>query len=167
LKEKQVKAFSTVNNRRVAFFGVLIFMLAAASISALAQQRTQVLREVAGGYHTGMCCSTWDEFVIMHETGSAVPIIVTWSTEYQANAPFLVGLSLNGGYCTFFGPGSIPAFSSTDDTLTSMSFQWVIMPGDYGLRRGRNVIHLCGGGVFGDTGTITIGFNTLAAQLAE
>jgi hypothetical protein len=162
-----VKAFSTVNNRRLAFFGVLIFMIAAASMSALAQQRTQVLREVAGGSHTGICCSVWDESVVMRETHSAVPIIVTWSTEYQANAPFLVGLSLNGGYCTFFGPGSIPAFSSTDETLTSMSFQWVIMPGDYGLRQGRNVIHLCGGGVFGDTDTITIGFNTLAAQLAE
>jgi len=162
-----MKAFSFFNSRRVALLGVLIFMIAAASISALAQQRTQVLRDVAGGYHTGMCCSSWDQSVTIRETDTPAPIVVTWSAEYQANAPFHVGLSLNGGFCTYFGPGSIPAFSSTDNTLTSMSFQWVIMPGDYGLRQGKNVIQLCGGGIFADTDTVTIGFNTLTAQLAK
>ncbi len=40
------------------------------------------------------------------------------------------------------------------------------MPGDYKLVKGPNEITLCGGGVYSDTDTLTLGFNTLTARLA-
>jgi hypothetical protein len=126
-----------------------------------------VLRETAGGPHTGRCCSVWDESIRVNEPETIVPVVVTWSTDYQSNAPFLSGLSLNGGPCTFFGPASIPPFAPTDETFASITFQWVIMPGDYGLVKGKNLVSLCGGGVFADTDSITLGFNTLAARLGK
>jgi hypothetical protein len=152
---------------KVVLVAAVVGMIAAGSISALAVPNAQVLREVAGGPHTGRCCSVWDESIRVFEPETMVPVVVTWSTDYQANAPFLVGLSLNGGGCTFNGPAAIPAFTSSDDTYASKTFQWVIMPGDYGLVKGPNSIHLCGGGVFADTDSITLGFNTMAARLGR
>jgi hypothetical protein len=163
-----MKAFSKLDKRSLGFFAALVWMIAAGSISALAAPKTQVLRSVADGTYTGPCCSTWDESVSVYEPSPVVPIVVTWSTDYQSNAPFIAGLSLNGGPCTFFGSGSLPAPTTNDGIYyASATFQWVILPGDYGLRQGRNVLSLCGGGVFSDTDTITIGFNTLAARLAK
>jgi len=43
--------------------------------------------------------------------------------------------------------------------------QWLIMPGDYRLVKGANEITLCGGAVYSDTDTLTLGFNTLTAGL--
>jgi len=157
-----VKAFS-----KVVFVAAVVGMIAAGSISALAVPNAQVLREVAGGPHTGRCCSVWDESIRVIEPEALVPVVVTWSTDYQSDAPFLAGLSLNGGPCTFYGPAAIATFSSSDDTYASKTFQWVIMPGDYGLVKGPNSIHLCGGGVFADTDSITLGFNTMAARLGR
>ncbi|HVO81835.1 MAG TPA: hypothetical protein VMT28_13955 [Terriglobales bacterium] len=157
-----MKAFS-----KVVFVAAVVCVIAAGSISALAVPMAQVLREVAGGNHTGKCCSVWDESIRFFEPETMVPVVVTWSADYQANAPFLAGLSLNGGPCTFYGPAAIPTFTSTDDTYASKTFQWVIMPGDYGLVKGPNTICLCGGGVFADTDSITLGFNTLAARLGR
>jgi len=162
-----VKAFSSMSKRNLVCVAALVCMIAAGSISALAVPKAQVLREVAGGPHTGRCCSVWDESIRVNEPETVVPIVVTWSTQYQSNAPFLAGLSLNGGPCTFFGPPSVPSYASSDDTYASMTFQWVIMPGDYGLVKGPNSVRLCGGGVFADTDSITLGFNTLAARLGK
>jgi hypothetical protein len=114
-----VKAFS-----RVVFVAAVVCMIAAGSISALAVPTAQVLREDVGGPHTGRCCSVWDESIRVFEPQTMVPVVVTWSTDYQSNAPFLAGLSLNGGPCTFYGPASIPTFTSTDDTYASKTFQW-------------------------------------------
>jgi hypothetical protein len=157
-----VKAFS-----KVVFLAAVVCMIAAGSISALAVPNAQVLREETGGPHTGRCCSVWDESIRFFEPENMVPVVVTWSTDYQSNAPFLVGFRLNGGPCAFSGPAAIPTFTSTDDTYASKTFQWVILPGDYGLVKGPNTIHLCGGGVFADTDSITLGFNTLAARLGR
>ena len=79
----------------------------------------------------------------------------------------MVGFSLNDGPCTFFGPKSIPAFNPGDSTMATITFQWVIMPGDYKLTPGRNVIRLCGGGVSSNTDTITLGFGTLTARFGK
>jgi hypothetical protein len=158
--------FSKANKHSLGFVLALACMIAAGSISALAAPKTHVFRVDANGTYTGPCCASWDESVTVYEPETIVPIVVTWSTDYQSNAPFIAGLRLNGGPCTLFGSGSIPAMNPGDGVYyASATFQWVILPGDYGLRRGRNVLTLCGGGVSADTDRITISFNTLTARL--
>jgi len=162
-----VKTFPIFDKRNLFFVVALAFGIAASAVSLLAVPKAQVLRSVADGPHTGKCCSAWDESIRVTEPDKLEPVVVVWSTEYRSNAPFLTGLSVNGGPCTFYGPGTIPAAAPADDTYASITFQWVLMPGDYGLVKGRNVIRLCGGAVFSDTDTITIGFNTLSARFGR
>lgn len=161
-----MNVLSKVNKRSLVLFAALVCMIAASSVAALAVPKGQVLR---GDYdsHTGRCCSRWGVSVRVNEPDTVVPIVITWSTDYQSNAPFLAGLSLNSGPCTFFGPAFIPTFTPTDDTYASITLQWVILPGDYGLVKGVNVISLCGGGVFAETDKIGLGFNTLAARMGK
>jgi len=153
---------SRINKQGIRLLAVLIFTIALACSSAMAADNG-ILRSNADGTYTGPCCSRWDESVSVHEPNALVPIVVTWSTDYQSNAAFIVGLSLNGGACTLFGSASMTAQNGI--YLAPASYQWVILPGDYGLRSGRNVITLCGGGVMGDTDSITIWGNTLVAHL--
>ena len=160
-----MNAISRINKQGIRLVAALIFTIAMAYGSAMAADRG-ILRSNADGTYTGPCCSRWDESVTVNEPNVPVPIVVTWSTDYQSNAPFIVGLSLNGGPCTLFGPGSITAQTAGAGAyLTSAGLQWVILPGDYGLRSGKNVIKLCGGGMLGDTDSITIWGNTLVAHL--
>lgn len=162
-----MKAFSILSKRSFVLLATLACVFASGSISAFAGPKAQVFRSVADGPHTGRCCSGWDQSVRVNEPNTPIPVVVTWSTEYRSNAPFLSGLSLNGGPCTFYGPGTIPASAPADDTYVSITFQWVIMPGDYGLVKGWNVVRLCGGAVLADTDSITIGFNTLSARTGK
>jgi len=162
-----VKVFSTLSKRILAHLATLACVVALGSISAFAGPKSQVFRSVADGPHTGRCCSRWDQSVRVNEPDTPIPVIVIWSTEYRSNAPFLTGLSLNGGPCTFYGPGTIPASAPADDTYASITLQWVIMPGDFGLVKGWNVVRLCGGSVLADTDSITIGFNTLSARTGK
>ena len=156
---------SRVNKPGIRLLAALIFMIAMACGSALAGDKG-ILRSNANGTYTGPCCSRWDESVTVHEPSTLVPIVVAWSTDYQSNAPFIVGLSLNGGACTLFGSASMTAQNPYDGMyLAPASYQWVILPGDYGLRSGKNVITLCGGGVISDTDQITVWGNTLVAHL--
>jgi hypothetical protein len=137
------------------------------SISALAAPKTSVLRiTYPGATETGKCCFKWDQSLRVIEPERLVPIVVTWSTDYQSNRPFYSGLSANGGPCTFDGPGNISAFMPEDGvSYTTRTVQWLIMPGDYKLVKGVNEITLCGGGVYSDTDTLTLGFSTLTARL--
>ena len=161
----RAQLISTINKQGIRLLAALIFTIAMACGSAMAADRG-ILRSNADGTYTGQCCSRWDESVTVYEPSTLVPIVVTWSTDYQSNAPFIVGLSLNGGACTFFGSASMTAQNPNDGMfLAPASYQWVILPGDYGLRSGRNVITLCGGGVTGETDQITIMGNTLIAHL--
>jgi len=155
---------SRINKQGIRLLAALIFMIAMACGSAMAGDKG-VLRSNADGTFTGPCCSVWDESVTVREPSTLVPIVVTWSTDYQSTAPFIVGLSLNGGPCTLFGSASITAQNPNGGYLAPASYQWVILPGDYGLRSGKNVITLCGGGVMGDSDSITIWGNTLVAHL--
>jgi hypothetical protein len=151
------------NKQGVRLLFALIFMIVIACAVAMASDKG-ILRSNVDGTYTGPCCSRWDESVTVNEPNTPVPVVVTWSTDYQSNAPFIVGLSLNGGPCTLFGSASMTAQNSNDG-LAPASYQWVILPGDYGLRSGKNVITLCGGGLRGDTDAITIMGNTLIAHL--
>ncbi len=162
---RERNVISIINKQGIRMLGALVFTIAVACGSAMAADKG-IVRSNADGTFTGPCCSRWDESVIVNEPKTLVPVVVTWSTDYQSNAPFIVGLSLNGGVCTVFGSASITAQNPNDGMyLAPASYQWVILPGDYGLRSGQNVITLCGGGVTGDTDQITIMGNTLFAHL--
>ena len=162
-----MKDLAKFNRRDLLLIGTLVVLLAAAFTSAQAAEKSKVLRNMDGDHHTGRCCSSWDETVAIREPEVAAAIVVTWSTDYQTTTPFLVGLKINGGGCTFFGPAFIPAAAPSDDTSASISFQWVILPGDYGLVKGNNTFTLCGGGVFSEGDSITLGFNTLTVRLQK
>jgi hypothetical protein len=160
-----MNVISRINKRGSRLLPALIFMIAMACSSAMAADKG-ILRSNADGTYTGPCCSRWDESVTVREPGTLVPVVVTWSTDYQSNAPFMVGLSLNDGPCSLYGAGSVTAQNPGDGIyLAPATYQWLILPGDYGLRSGRNVITLCGGGMVGDTDSITIWGNTLVAHL--
>jgi hypothetical protein len=162
---ESMNVISRLNKQGIRLFAVLIFAIAMASGSAMAANKG-IRRSVADGTYTGPCCSRWDQSVTVYEPSTLVPIVVTWSTDYQSNAPFIVGLSLNGGICTLFGSASVTAQNPDGGVhLAPASYQWVILPGDYGLRSGTNVITVCGGGVQSDTDSITIWGNTLVAHL--
>jgi len=122
-----------------------------------------------GETHTGRCCSEWEASVTIHEPEKIVPIVVTFSADYQATAPFLVALRLNDAPCAFYGPAFLPTFLPDSDGIlySSRTFQWVVMPGDYKLVRGKNVLTVCGGGLFSASDSVTLGFNTLTAHLQK
>ena len=142
-RRESMNVISMVNKHGIRLLAALIVTIAMACGSALAANKG-ILRSNADGTYTGQCCSRWDESVTVYEPSTLVPVVVTWSTDYQSNAPFIVGLSLNGGACTFFGSASMTAQNPNDGMyLAPASYQWVILPGDYGLRSGRNVITLC------------------------
>ena len=162
-----MKSIARANNRRLGMVALLATLIVVGSISAYAVPKTQVLRVSDGAVHRGICCSSWNDSVRFVEPNFVVPVVVTWSAEYQSASPFLVGLSLNDGPCTFYGPKSIPAFTPGDSTMAPITFQWVIMPGDYKLIPGRNVVRLCGGGVSSETDAITLGFGTLAVRFGK
>jgi hypothetical protein len=144
---------------------LLVLMIAVTALSAFAAGPESPVSRVSypGETHDGLCCKTWDAQVTISETEKAVPIIVTLSTGYRATGPFYVGMRLNDGPCVFNGPGYIPTYNPTESSYASETFQWVIMPGDYMLRKGLNVIRVCGGAVFSQNDTIELGANTLTA----
>ncbi len=159
-----MKGLSRINQRSLVLAIVLTCLVIA--IAGVASAQTSVARvSYQGETHTGLCCSAWDASVSVHEPQKPVPIVVTFSTDYRATAPFFAAIRLNNGPCTFYGPTYLPAFNPDDLTYTSKTFQWIILPGDYKLARGRNVIQLCGGGTSSADDSITLGFYTLSAHL--
>jgi hypothetical protein len=142
-------------------------LLVAGSIVVIAAPKPPVLRvDYPGMTETGKCCFNWDLSLRVTEPERPVPIVVTWSTDYQADAVFYSGLSVNGGPCAFYGPGVMSTFIPDDIvSYSTRTVQWLIMPGDYKLVKGPNQIKLCGGGVYSDTATLTLGFGTLTAHL--
>jgi hypothetical protein len=160
-----VRVFSKIKNFSFMPFLVLPFLISAVSISALAASKTSVQRTIyQGETHTGKCCSNWGDPIEVVEPDKLVPIIVTWSTDYRANAAVITGLRVNGGPCAFYGPAFIRPFTADDETYASRTVQFVIMPGDYKLVPDTNTIQLCGGGVFADTDSVILGFSTLTAR---
>jgi hypothetical protein len=161
---------SAGNNRWWLFFGMLIFVLVLGTLSAAAQGKESSNRIMyRGETHVGQCCTNWADPITITEPYKLAPIIVTWSLDYQANAPVIVGLRVNDGPCGSYGPGFIQKFEpETGYSYAPATFQWVIMPGDYKLVTGKNVIRVCGGGEWGAADTkIELGFNTLNARLEK
>ena len=159
-----MKVLSGIKNLSFVSFLVLPVLISAVSISALAASKSSVSRTIyQGETHTGKCCSNWGDPIEVVEPDKLVPIVVTWSTDYRANASFITGLRVNEGPCAFYGPAFI-SFTSDDEMYASRTVQFVIMPGDYKLVSGTNTIQVCGGGVFNDTDSVVLGFSTLTAR---
>lgn len=162
-----MKRLFRISKHTLSIVGILACMLVASSVLALADEpETPVMRSsYPGETHTGMCCKSWDASVTINEPEKNVPIIVTFSMDYRANAPIYVGTRLNNGPCVFNGPGTIPAYNPEVWSRTTTTFQWVFMPGDYKLQKGLNVIRICGGGVYSAEDSIELGYYTLSARL--
>ncbi len=145
-----------------ATFMVLAF---ATPITAVAQTNDGILRvSYQGETHTGLCCSTWSDPIQVREPEKSLPIVVTFRTDYSSSGAMLVGLQLNNGPCTFYGPAFLLKTPLDAEQYGSVTMQWVIMPGDYGLVRGANTIRLCGGGA-SQPDTIELGFHTVVAHV--
>jgi len=132
---------------------------------AFAVSKNELLRVEQNQSFQGGCCFSWLEKVTVNEPATVVPVIVTWSTDYQATGYFYIGVSLNGGVCQFYGASVLTPTSSFDNFFDSQTTQWVILPGD-GLIPGKNTFTLCGGGYAG-TSIVTLGFNTLSVRVAK
>ena len=117
-----------------------------------------------GETHTGFCCTVWSDSIAVQQPEKPLPIVVTWSTDYRATGPMEVGLRINNAPCTFYGPAYLAAATPANDTYASVTFQWVVMPGDYGVAKGTNTIRLCGGAMSG-ADSISLGFFTLTARV--
>jgi hypothetical protein len=163
-----MKTFLKADKRNSVFAATLACVILAGSICAIAITGTQIFRYTGSPVTlTGACCSSWNEAVSITEPTTVVPVLVTFSTDYQASLEGQVGLSLNGGSCDlFFGPNRLPEFtggSGGAGPFAHVDYQWVVRPVD-GLKVGKNTFALCGGGSFGGDATIVLGFNTLAVQ---
>ena len=160
-----MKVSPTIKQLSLVSVVVLPALISVVSISASAASKTSVSRTIyQGETHTGKCCSSWGDPIEVVEPDKLVPIIVTWSADYRANASLITGLRVNGGPCAFYGPAFIRPFTSDDDMYASRTVQFVIMPGDYKLAPGTNTIQVCGGGVFADADSVVLGFSTLTAR---
>ena len=159
-----MKSKSVNKNKFLLVAVAACLMLAASGIAHAANSGGTARVMLQGETHTGYCCSVWSEPVEVVETAVPLPIIVTFSTEYRANSPILVGLRLNNGPCTFYGPASLQAVQPENEMFASSTLQWVIMPGDYKLSKGSNSIRVCGGGL-NESDSISLGFYTLNVRL--
>jgi hypothetical protein len=152
----------------------IVLCLAVACVAALMARNAsavatkQLFRATHNQAFQGLCCFSFLESVQVQEPPTPVPVIVTWSTDYQATGTFLVELSLNGSTCRFFGPGSIQPFGVGDGSgrFESRYFQWLISPSD-GLLPGNNKITLCGGATASQTAVLFLGLNTLTVRTTK
>lgn len=166
-----MKAFSRANKSNAVFAVALACLVLAGSTLTFAVPVGQLFRYSGQPVtFTGACCASWNESVKVTEPSAVVPIVVTFSTDYQASSEGQVGVSLNGGACDlFFGSNRLPEFnlgSGGKGPFGNISYQWIIGPSD-GLKAGKNTIELCGGGSFGESATIVLGFNTLAVRTSK
>jgi hypothetical protein len=146
----------------------LAICLAALTPLASAVTKSELLRVEHNQAFQGPCCFSWLEQVSVHEPSAVTPVIVTFSTDYQATAPVVVGLSVNGKPCQFFGSASLQPFGKGDGSgdFDSHLFQWLILPGD-GLVPGNNTFQLCGGGTISQNAIMFLGFNTMAVRTSK
>jgi hypothetical protein len=162
-----VKAKKVTNSVLLA---AVLGLVVVGSGSAFAQEvfrnpNTQIFKNTCPG---GSGCSTWGETVSTDEpAGGADPVVVIWSARYFVNTAdvYYVGLSVNGGVCKTgtYGPTNLDDIATMPaGHFLTVTFQWVVLPGD-GLEAGKtNTFELCGGGNGGVTGDkITIAQNTL------
>jgi hypothetical protein len=146
---------------------VFVALMIATAFAGHAATSGGVLRVAySGESHSGFCCADWSDAVEVMQPEKNVPMIVTFSTEYRSASPMRVGLKLNNGPCTFYGPSSLDTATPANNGYVSATLQWIVLPGDYGLTKGTNTIQLCGGGT-SLADSIEFGFYTVSVRLEK
>ena len=130
---------------------------------AFAVPPNEALRIETNQTFTGRCCFSWGETVTVTEPKAVIPATVTFNTDYRATVNGFVGISVNGHPC--MTTQGFSDFVPSDGAFRSANFEWVVFPSD-GLIKGNNVITLCGG-ADADSGSVTLGFNTLAVRISK
>lgn len=157
--------------RSALCLGVFICLIAGAAMAVIPS--AEVFRSTTPQTFTGACCFSWFETVKVSEPATTVPVVVTWSVDYQQSSGEVVGLSVNSGPCILYGASSL--YLSFDreppGAVQSRTFNWIVTPTDaFGspvLHRGTNTFTLCGGGRFTAGQSIIILNNTLSARLSQ
>jgi hypothetical protein len=149
---------------------VFLCAIVGMATAAFAVPPNQVLSGLGGRTITGPCCFSWEEGVTVTEPNTVVPVVVTWSVNFQSTRDlFQVGISVNGHVCQIFGPHSLtdePA-SVGVDAFRAPTLQWVILPSD-GLIKGSNTLTLCGGDItLPEANGLTLGLRTLSVTIAK
>lgn len=153
----------------------ILFMLMATACLMLALHApafavppTELLRVEQNTPFQSMCCISYREKVTLTEPSAIAPVIVTWSTDYQATSLYVASVSVNGGPCLAQGSVLLNPFGAGNGSgpFDSHLFQWVIQPSD-GLIAGKNTFLLCGGSFSDPNGVLMLGFNTLSARISK
>jgi hypothetical protein len=157
--------------KSLVFAAILACLIVVGSGSAFAQE---VLRNGTAQTFKNTCpggtdCSDWDETVSTDEPDSLEPVVVIWSARYFVNTAdiYYAGLNVNGTGCKtdFYGAANLDDIATKPvGHFLTVTFQWIVEPGDGVLKAGTsNTFELCGGGdgsVSGDA--INISQNTLS-----
>jgi hypothetical protein len=154
--------------RQAALCMVVACLAMMVTPKASAVPASELLRVEQNTNFQGLCCFTWLDKVRISEPTVVAPLLVTFSTDYQATDIFFVGLSLNGRPCQFFGSGTLLPFGVGDGSgdFSSDTFQWFIQPSD-GLVKGNNTLTVCGGADTDQNAVVFLGFRTLAVRISK
>jgi hypothetical protein len=153
------------------FAAVLACLIAAGSGSAFAQEvfRNTTSQDFKNTCPNGVGCSDWGETVSTEEPSTLEPVVVIWSARYFVNTAdvYYAGLDVNGTGCQtgLYGPSNVDDIATNPGGhFLTVTFQWIVEPGDGVLKAGTsNTFELCGGGdgLFKDD-SITIAQNSLS-----
>jgi hypothetical protein len=158
-----MKAISKIN-KSILSAAILTCLILAGVGSAFAANPS-ILRNTSDQTFEGQCCFSFGESVTYTEPATPVAVIVTWSADYAVNVAdaYFAGISVNGGACetAFYGARVLADNPGPGSAYTSATFQWVVLPTDGVLVKGKNTFELCGGGKNSSSDSITIGANTL------
>jgi hypothetical protein len=164
-----MKTLSKQTKQNVFYLTAIACLMLAGSLSAFAIPGVQVARTTGVQTISAICdsgtCPFLEPPVSVVEPANVTAVIVTWSADYNVTGTSVIGLSLNGGPCTAYGPFTLEepqlVTGSLSNTLPT-THQWVVFPSD-GLVEGKNLFLLCGGG-YEESQTINIGYSTLTVQ---
>jgi hypothetical protein len=168
-KENPVKA--TSQTKSLVFAAILACLIVVGSGSAFAQEvlRNHTAQTFKNTCPGGTDCSDWGETVSTDEPDTLEPVVVIWSARYFVNTAdiYYAGLDVNGTGCKtdFYGATNLDDIATKPvGHFLTVTFQWIVEPGDGVLKAGTsNTFELCGGGdgsVSGDA--INISQNTLS-----
>jgi hypothetical protein len=163
-----MKTFSKTHKSNAMFAAALAILMLAGPISAFAVPPGQVARLLTNPTISATCCVPIGPTVQLTEPAAIAPVIVTWSSDYEISGESAFALSVNGGPCLFYGPGDAPFVSLKGGTgLVSSSYQWLVLPADGVLVKGKNTFTSCFGGLNGVSTTIFFGGRTLSVQIGK
>jgi len=159
----------TLSKQNTFYLAAIACLALAVSMPAFAQnvqvQRTEGVQTITGGCPP--CYDVGTGALSVTEPATVTPVVVTWSADYNVSGTSIVGLIVNGGPCTAYGPFTLqqPQLAAGSASITTATtHQWVVLPSD-GLVKGANFFTVCAGGYQGVSRTINIGYSTTTVQL--